>query len=116
MRYELENRRNRRQLRQALAENFKRTPASANSKKIIFVLPNLSPGGAERQLCNLMIAFKQRGYDVKLFVLLALVGKVRTTRKWFGMRGIEIVVASEVAPGLDLAELCRLIPLSHLKY
>ncbi len=115
VRYELENRRNRRQLRQALAENFTRSPASANSKKIIFVLPNLSPGGAERQLCNLMIAFKQRGYDVKLFVLLALVGEGAHYEKMVRDEGIEIVVASEVAPGLDLAELCRLIPLSHLK-
>lgn len=62
-------------LKSELAEGKTRTIPQNRRKKIVFILPNLSPGGAERQACNLMIQLKKRGFDVILFVLFAPVGE-----------------------------------------
>ncbi len=72
VRYQITEKRFIRQLCKELSRGIERDQPSSN--KIIFILPSLYSGGAERQASNLMITLKKRGFDVHLLPLSALVG------------------------------------------
>jgi len=101
-------------LRKVLSKGKKRTDLKNNSKKIIFILPNLSPGGAERQACNLIIQLKRRGFEVKLFVLLATVGDGGHYAYLLEKEKIEIINVSNVHERINISEILQVLPQENL--
>ena len=90
-------------LHNELAKQYIRRHCKSIKAKILFVLPNLSPGGAERQACNLLIQLKNSGYEVKLLTLLPLVGEGGHYQSMLRLAGIEIIEVATAANTLDLS-------------
>ncbi|WP_188151684.1 asparagine synthase (glutamine-hydrolyzing) [Teredinibacter waterburyi] len=61
------------------------------TESVMFILPSLFHGGAERQACNLMVAMKRQGYDVKLAVIYPLVGAARHYLPMLEAEGIALL-------------------------
>jgi len=95
------------QLSKQLKKGFKQT-------KVIFILPSLYSGGAERQACNLMVALKKRGFDVRLLALSPLIGSSGHYLPLIEEAKIPVIDMSDNYSGITFETIKQTLPKSIL--
>ena len=95
-------------LKNEIKKGYKRD--NTNKNKIIFILPSLYSGGAEKQACNLMVSLKRRKYDVKLLSLSPLVGSSKHYLPLLKEDHIELIDMSYDYIGEDFDKIKNNIP------
>ena len=82
---------------------------------LLFILPSLISGGAERQACNLMLSLKKSGLQVKLLTLSPLIGSNKHYKYLLEDSGVSILNLKENINYPDYHLLKNTLPESYIK-